>query len=320
MDFAIGTKGVMGRFYKRLEGAFDKSWASKLGMAFFDSDQAQETYPWLGQVPAFREMIGGIQPKGLRENSLSIRNKKFEASLEIGEDDYRRDKTNQLNTRINELARKNVNHWESLISTLILNGTGTTSGLAYDGQYFFDTDHAEGASGTQKNIVTASEVTDLNVSDPTKPTPAEFASVLLGCIAWFYTLKDDQGEPSNGDALNFMVMTPINLWGAAKTAVSQTILSAGSGTVLPSVLQGTEFKIEVVPNPRLSSWTTDFAVFRTDGDTRPFILQQEQDAKIDVIGPGSEHAIKNGTHIYTVKCIRNVGYGQWQHALKCSLS
>lgn len=314
----ITSRSVIGRFYEMLEGSFDNSWVSRIGM-YFNSDQSSETYKWLGMSPAMREWIGGRNAKGLRENGLTIANKTFESTLEIGVDDLRRDKTGQLNVRIGELADRTATHWESLLSTLILNGTGSTSGLCYDGQYFFDTDHSEGSSGSQNNAITASQVSALNVGTATEPTAAEMATALLGCLGYMLGYKDDQGEPIHGQARQFVVMTPVGLWGPAVTAVTQAALIGSAGAVSPNPLSGTGFQLSVVCNPRLT-WTTDFAIFRTDGRTKPFILQEEEGVTVSALAEGSEEEFKNNRHLYGVKAIRNVGYGMWHHALKATLS
>jgi phage major head subunit gpT-like protein len=72
-------------------------------------------------------------------------------------------------------------------------------------------------------------------------------------------------------------------------------------------------------NPRLT-WTTDFAIFRTDGRSKPFILQEEEGVTVQAIAEGSEEEFRNNRHLYGVKRICNVGYGLWQHAARCTLS
>jgi phage major head subunit gpT-like protein len=98
-----------------------------------------------------REWIGGRQAKGFTGQGVTIVNKHYEATIEVQKKDARRDKTGQINARISEFADRAQTHWSSLLSTLLLNGAAT---VCYDGQYFFDTDHSEGSSGTQSNKIT----------------------------------------------------------------------------------------------------------------------------------------------------------------------
>jgi phage major head subunit gpT-like protein len=295
----LGSRAIIGTFYEILEMSKDKAWQFQIGMEF-KSNQDSETYKWLGFSPAMREWLGGRQAKGLRENGITIANKRYESTLEIDVDDLRRDKTGQIRVRIAELADKVNQHWASLLTSLITN----TTALCYDGQLFFDTDHAEGASGTQLNTLAAAQVGTLDVTTAAAPTANEMAQAILGCAGYMYGYKDDQGEPMNEDAKGFSVMVPVNLWSAAAQAISQNLLSTGTGAV---------------DNPRLTT-TTVFYIFRTDGRAKPFILQNEEDVVMNAIAEGSEEEFKNNRHLYGVKALRNVGYGYWQHAVKATLS
>lgn len=314
----LGSRAIIGTFYETLEQNIGASWLMRLAMEF-TSDQESETYKWLGMSPAMREWIGGRQPKGLRENGMTITNKTFEATMNVLVDDLRRDKTGQILLRVREMADRVAAHPMSLISTLINNGGGATNGLCYDGQYFFDTDHAEGDSGTIKNDLAAGDVAVLNVGTATAPTADEMANCILGVLGWFYSFKDDQGEPLNELAREFVIMTNTAMWGAAQAAVSANLLNTGSGSRDNPLMRMPGINLTVVPNARLST-TTAFYMFRTDGRAKPFILQNEEAVSISAVAEGSEHEFKNNEHLYGVKAIRNVGYGIWQHAIRATLS
>lgn len=317
---SLSSRAIIGRFYRRLEGAFDASWASLLGM-LFPSNQASETYNWLGQVPQMREWGTGRLIKQLRSDGLTIVNKVFEATLRIDIDDKRRDKTGQINARIDELARRAAQHWETLLSTLIANGDGNTSGLAYDGQFFFDTDHSEGASGTLLNDLAAAQVASLNVGTATAPSPAEMAQAVADVIGYMLGWLDDQGEPINGDARSFAVMCPTaTIWSAALAAATKPTVLTAVGVSTPNPLDTAGLSVKAIYNPRLAANTTNFWVFRTDGTIRPFILQEEEGVKMDAIAEGSELEINSRQHQYGVTALRNAGYGMWQSAAQCTLS
>lgn len=319
---SLSSRAIIGDFYRRLEGAFNASWASRLGM-LFQSNQESETYNWLGQVPQMREWGTGRLVKQLRADGITLTNQLYEATLRIDIDDMRRDKTGQINVRIAELAKRAAMHWEKLLSALIEAGIAATLGLAYDGQYFYDSDHSEGSSGTQLNLLTATQVTQLDVGTATAPTEAEMAKAILGVIGYMLSYKDDQGEPINGDVRSFLVMVGnANLYGPTMAACIEKQLEAGSGAVQPNVLRSSGFSLECILNPFMTaaSWTDDFFIFRTDGDVRPFILQEEQAVKVDAIAEGSEMEINERQHQYGVTAQRAVGYGMWQHAALATLS
>ncbi|MDP3960289.1 MAG: Mu-like prophage major head subunit gpT family protein [Pseudorhodobacter sp.] len=303
----LSSRAIIGSFYQRLEVAQAASWVSQLGM-LFQSDQESETYKWLGSSPAMREWIGGRQSKGLKSTGITIENKLFEATLGIPLDWMRRDKTGQIMVRVNELAGRTVTHWQSLLSTLIAAGEAA---VCYDGQYFFDTDHAEGASGTQSNDITVdiSAVPAAVHGVTTTPSPEEVRAMVLGGVEKMLGFKDDQGEPANEMAREFLVMVPTPYFTAAASALNLPVL--GGDTNVMTTLDGFRFGLAV--NPRLT-WTDKLAVFRADGNVKPFILQEEEGVTVSAIAEGSELEFKENRHEYGVKASRNVGYGFWQQS------
>lgn len=306
----ITERQIIGEFYKTLNTDSGAAWINALSN-YFTSDQSSEEYAWLGMSPAMREWVGGRNAKGFRENNLTIANKHYEATIEYLLRDLRRDKTGQVMARIRELAQRTNSHWASLISTLIINAAATT---CYDGQYFFDTDHSEGDSGTQDNDLSI-DISDLpaaNAGTTTAPSVEEMQLCIAQAIGAIAGFKDDQGEPMNENASAFLVMVPMSFMQAAMQAVATPIQVGESQTALQALKQ--KFSITAVPNPRLSSWTESFAVFRTDSEMKAFIRQEETKVSLKVKGEGSEYEFDNDAHQYGVDTWRNVGYGYWQNA------
>ena len=307
---SLGFRDMRG-FMVAVEAAMGLSWIDLVSMPL-DSDQASETYNWLAATPALREWIGGRQAFSLTGKSITITNKEFEATLEIPDADIRRDKTGSIDIRIKDLARRVVGHWTKLLSLLIMNGTGDTYGNCYDGQYFFDVDHLEGDSGTQKNLLAAGDVGALNVATPTAPTTLEAADAVLGVLAHMLTYLDDKGEPMNEQAREFLVMTSPALGPRFSGAVSQRVL--GTGTDNPLAMQ-TDYKVTHVINPRVT-WTNQFVLLRTDGATKPLIRQTEVPLNMAV----ENDSFYNKRQLFGVDLTGNCGYGLWQHAAHATLS
>lgn len=299
---SLSSRAIIGEFYKTLEQDLGGSWVGGVSR-LFNSDQESETYKWLGMAPSMREWIGGRNARGFRENGITIANKKFEATLEVLVDEIRRDKTGQVMTRVRELAERANSHWASLLSTLIIAGESTA---CYDGQYFFDTDHSEGDSGSQSNDITN------DITTTTAPTAGEMQTSILLATQAILGFKDDQGEPMNENAREFAVMVPVPYLAAASAALGATVISQTSNNIMALGSLG-GFKYNLAVNPRLT-WTTKFAVFRTDGAVSALIRQEEEAIKVNAIAEGSEEEFKNDRHLYGVKASRNVGYGYWQKA------
>jgi len=303
----LSSRAIIGKFYATLAALAGASWVDKVSM-LFESDQESETYKWLGMVPQMREWIAGRNAKGFRENGITITNKEYEATLEVLTKEIRRDKTGQVMVRINELARRTISHWASLLTTLMINGEAA---VCYDGQYFFDTDHSEGDSGTQNNdlSISISALPAAVHGSITLPSAEEMQQCILQAIAAILGFKDDQGEPFNEDASEFLVMVPTSLWIPAKAAISMKLVGYGES----SQIDTSGFNIGVAANPRLT-WTAQFAAYETGAMVKPFIRQEEQPITIDAVAEGSELEFNEKKHHYGVSASRNVGYGYWQKA------
>lgn len=301
----LGSRAIIGEFYKRLEMDTGANWLNAISM-YMTSDQDSETYKWLGMAPVMREWLGGRNVNGFRENGITLTNKHYEATIEVLKRELRRDKTGQVMVRVAEMAQRANSHWASLLSTLILNGTSTA---CYDGQFFFDTDHSEGDSGTQSNDIT----TDISAlptqvhGTTTAPSPEEAQQAMLKSVSQILGFKDDRGEPMNEGASNFLVMVPTSLYIPFSNAVRGPKVGEAEQFIPPGM------NLQVVANTRLTG-TDDFYTFRTDGSVKPFIRQEEQGVQMKAKAEGSEYEFDNDAHQYGIDTWREVGYGYWQHA------
>lgn len=311
----LSSRAIVGEYFRLLEQG-PTGWAPLIG-SYFRSDQPSEDYNWLGMSPAMREWVGGRHAKGLRTNNYAIRNKPFESTLEISIDDLRRDKTGQILTRVADQVARANSHWAKLLSTAIIDGESTT---CYDGELFFDTDHSEGDSGTQSNdlSVDISALPTTNHGSVTAPSPIELAHTIMQAHQAIIGFKDDQGEPMNENASEFIVMVPSSLHMQTMTAVGARTLDGGDDNpVVIGSLDGLRFRI--VANARLT-WTDKLALFRSDSNVKPFILQEEVAPEVSEIADGSELEFRERVHHYGLYASRAVGYGYWQHACLATMT
>lgn len=310
MDQSIlSSRAVVGMYYARLENPNAAGWIDGVSN-LFGSDQASEQYPFLGQVPRMREWIGGRQAKGLRANSLTIRNRHYESTIEIALRDLRRDKTPQIQARISEFADEGDAHWSTLVSSLIQNGAATA---CYDGQYFFDTDHVEGDSGTQDNDI-AVDISGLPCAVHgvvTAPSMEEMQQSIIKGIAQILSFKDDRGRQMNSNARAFLVTVPVSLWIPAVAAVTAITTAALQQNMNPNLLAGMKIDVQMVPE---LTWTDSFAVWRTDGAVKGLIRQNEMDPQLKLKDEGSEFAFDNDAIQIGIDAWRGADYGLWQRA------
>lgn len=304
----ITSRAVIGAYYARLDAGANIPWINGVSN-LFNSDQDSETYAWLGMTPAMREWVGGRNAKGFKETSVTIRNKHYEATLEVALKDVRRDKSGQIMARVNDFADRAMTHWGSLLSTLIIAGE---SALCYDGQYYFDTDHSEGSSGSQSNDLSI-DISALPAAvhgSTTAPSAEEMQQCILQAVAAIQSFKDDQGEPMNESASEFVVVVPTSMYLTALSAVTNATLTSGAFNILPNV---PGLRISVQMNARLNaSWTAQFCVFRTDGAVKGLIRQQETEGELKAKAEGSEYEFDNDAWQFGIDSWRNVGYGYWQ--------
>lgn len=311
----ITSRLMLGEFKRALETAMPPAWFPMVANQF-KSDQASEEYPWLSATPALREWLGGRNANSFTESSISISNKDWESTLDIAVKDLRRDKFDMIRPRIQDLVKRAMTHPASILSTLIDNGE---TGTCYDGQYFFSASHAEGSSGTQSNDISVTIAsTPASVHGITTAPSVEELQIAIGtAVATMMGFKDSAGEPTNEDASSFLVMAPAPYYNAALQAVTGMQQVGASQTILEA-LKG-DFNISAVINPRLT-WTTKFAVFRTDSYIKPFIFQRETDITVGAKAEGSEYEFDNKAHQYGVDYSGNVGYGLWQRACLVTLA
>lgn len=310
----LSSNAIMGLYFARLEADPGMAWIDGVSN-LFTSDQASETYNFLGQSPAMREWIGGRKAKGFSGSGLTIVNKHYEATIEVRKRDRSRDKTPQLQARIQEFADRAQTHWASLLSTLLINGPST---VCYDEQYFFDTDHSEGNSGSQSNDITVdiSALPAVSHGVVTAPSMEEMQQSILAGIAQILGLKDDKGEPMNENARSFVVIVPVGLYLVAVAAVSTLTTAALAQNMNPNLIAG--MRVDVQMNARLT-WTDSFSVFRTDSPIKGFIRQTEQDVELKAKAEGSEFEFDHDAWQFGIDAWRGVGYGYWQRACYVTL-
>jgi phage major head subunit gpT-like protein len=313
----ITAAGIRGEFFLAVE-ALRSQWLDPLCVRF-PSNSASESYAWLGTPSGLTEVGGEKHGEELPEYTLTIRNKTFDGGIEFRREDIERDKTGQISlTRTREFAARCANHDVELVSALMLAGTGTTLGKAYDGQNFFSASHSSAKSGTQKNLLTKTTITELQVAVAAKPTSTEAVNAILGVIAHMLGYKDDQGKPMNSTARQFMVMTAPALWSRLVPAVVNATINSGDTNTIASLRQD-GFDISIVANPLLT-YTVDFDVYRTDAPLKPYAIQEEVPLEFDVLDENSEHFKLNNSIVGKAYTRKNVGFARWEYAAHATLS
>lgn len=304
----LHSREIIGKLFHELRPEAGPDWVADLSGAPLSTDQESETFGGVGAIPQLRKWKGKRMGYQLRDFSYRISVDKYELTLYVMGEEIRRDKTGQVDLRISELRRRWEMHWSKLATDAILAGA---TAVGYDGIAFFGT-HTENGVTTGDN--------DITVTGSATPTVAALKKSIWSCIDTFTTFKDDQSEPAHFDPKDFVVMIPPGLgWMESATGAlgAATILEGGqSATNTLLLVDGYSFRI--VQNPRLSSWTTNFAMFVRDG--RSLIRLSEVDLKISAKAEGSEYEHDYDAHEYGLMTSRGLGYGDWKSAIRVTLS
>jgi phage major head subunit gpT-like protein len=291
------TKGLRSEFFNRFEATptYYQDLATRI-----PSTSDQETYRWLGTVPKMREWGTGRVAKGLRTESYSVENLKYEATLEVDRDEIADDQTGQIRVRVGELAERAATHKDYLIAQLLINGE--TSGYnSYDGVPFLSDQHVSGASGTQNNKLTFS------ATDADDPTDEEFKGALKQAIVQMLSFKDDQGDPMPMSATGLIGVVSPTLYFTALEAINATVVNNST-----NVLQGVA---RVVALPWLSD-ASKWYLLKNDGVVRPFIFQDREPVEFSALAENSEEAFKREKFLYGVRARYRMAYGYWQFAVR----
>lgn len=102
------------------------------------SQDAAETYAWLGQTTQFREWLGDRVIQNLAMHDYTIKNKDYENTIAVDRNAIHDDKLGVYSPMLAMMGQTAATHPDELVYGLMKLGFTST---CYDGQFFFDTDH-----------------------------------------------------------------------------------------------------------------------------------------------------------------------------------
>jgi len=254
------------------------------------STNAAEIYQWLGRVAQMREWIGSKQAEELRGFDFTVVNKDWESTIEVDRNHIEDDQLGLYRPRIMDLGQRAQQHPDKLLSERRRSGA---SALCYDGQYFYDTDHTEGSSGTQSNKLTGTGVTADKVRDD-----------LFAARAKLRKYKDDKAEPfvlTMGN-LDVIAVIPPDL-----EKVFDELNNPAPGATVPK----TPIVYEVDPYlTDANDWYLDYV----GSPLKPFIKQDRKAVSFVALEDpsSSESVFYKKKFAYGVEGRYNMSYGLWQ--------
>lgn len=225
-----------------------------------NSMRDSENYGWLGAMPGMREWLGDRLFKQLRAAQYSLANKTWENSLLISKENLEDDVLGMYGPVLADLAAEATHHPDELVITALVNGESTA---CFDGQFFFDTDHSWGDSGTQDNDLTS------NIVTANDPTAAEFKTAYHAAREALVGFKNDQGKnfvrPIVTGLSDLLILVPPNMQQAATEAVEAQLLGGGDTNIVLD-------RPRIVTSPLLTA-DTKWYLFNLAGSLRPLVFQ-----------------------------------------------
>ena len=254
------------------------------------STARSENYAWIGSIPRLRRMKGERVPKKLLEHTYTITNEEFEASIEVNHADIKDDQTGQYGIQAKSIGESAKAFPDELVFETLLPG-GFTS-LCYDGQYFFDTDHPIGETGsTQSNKLTVA----------LDATSFQTARTMLR------KMKDDFGRPTMNRNMDLLIVVPADLEATAET-IFEALINASGAT---NTLKG---KARILVADWLSD-TNNWYLLNVAGIIKPFVVQEREFIPFEALEEGSESNFMRKKNYYGTYWRGNAGYGLYQKAV-----
>lgn len=267
----------------------------------FPSKGRDEQYGFLGGIPGVREWVGDRQFNALRAANFTIENKEWETSLAIEKNDIDDDRLDLYGPILEQLGQEAACHPDELLFQVL---SAAESTACFDGQYFFDTDHSFGDSGTQSNDLT------YNASDHTAVTVDEFRAAYHQARAAMLNFLNDQGKPFVRPTVrplkNLLCLVPTELELVAAKAFDQSLNDTGGTNITldkPTIV--------TFPDAYLSSGVKMY-LFNLSTPIKPFIFQARRPLARQMKGM-DDREYKNVKFMADARY--NVGYGAWWNSV-----
>lgn len=256
---------------------------------------------WLGAAPQLQEWVDEKKAHGLNRYEWEILVKRWEATIEVDLDAIADARGNVYEFRMREMGLNASRHRYNLISALL---SGGAASLGYDGQYFFDTDHAEGSSGTQSNKLTGSGTSLANVTTDYYAAKSKLMQFL-----------DDQGEPFWVGDFRPLVWFPAGnatLFQHFMELKGATLVSGAAGVAASNILVN---DFDLIPDPKLASNSNDWYMLNPEGEMKPFVAVNREAIHYED-NFGSNHPDIWSRRIGQASSVGrdNIAYAMWQKA------
>lgn len=225
-----------------------------------------EGYGALGGMPGMREWLGERVFNQLRSTEYTLTNRTWESSLSIDRHDIDDDRLNMYGPVAENLGMEAKYHPDELLLELLVAAESTAG---WDDQYFFDTDHSWGDSGSQSNDLSYTPA----AGSGNAIVSADFKAAYNNARRALATFKNDRGKLMNrtiqGSQSGLLVLAPPDL---DQVAVDALITTSYMHT---ANLGGQNIVLDA-PQLKIVNGLTNarkFYVINQNTPLRPFVFQ-----------------------------------------------
>lgn len=114
------------------------------------SNTSEEKYPWMKDLPGFREWLGERVVNNVAAHDYAIKNRTFENTVGIDRERFEDDQLGTFATLFKAMGEETARFPDRLVFDFLKNAN---TKLCYDGQYLCDTDHPQiKPDGTEEQV------------------------------------------------------------------------------------------------------------------------------------------------------------------------
>lgn len=246
----------------------------------------------IGDAPMPVESLGSVEVQNFIEKTLTLKPRNWDITVSISHNAIQDDQTATLERKVRSAGLNFNKHMNKLVFQALNGGDGSTYGLCYDGQYFFDNDHSDKGADyqtAQDNLYALALSLD------------NFETVRVAAANFL----DDRGE-IKGYNHNLLIVPPALERTAAQICVNGEAYDTGNREMNPYA-----GVINFIVNPYLDS--TAWVLAAESEGLKPILVAMReapnlQSAWFDPKGPDG------GMYYFKFYARYNVAYTDWRLA------
>lgn len=260
------------------------------------SDKPSEAYVWLSDAWQMELLADELVIRGLTSMSYEIANNTYAIGMKIHRDHLKDDQFGLQMERARNMMGVARNFPNKLMVEALINGTSL---LGYDGVSFFNDAHpARGLGTAYDNLLGGTGVTVAAIR-------TDIAAVFVAAMG----VKNEAAEPFGGSRRSWTFVVPPSMIVDFNEALNAQIISNTSN------VRFSGFNFNVISSPRLID-ANDWYALDTSGRRKPIIYQEHSPLETEMLGPNSDHYVKNEEVLVKVRWRGGVGYNHPALAFK----